>query len=76
MNQMLTNCALAMLIDSGLPKTYWSHAFCTAFYLIACSPALGIKGQTLFEKLTSCKVNILGLRAFSCRAYSLIPKDQ
>lgn len=76
MNQTLTNRALAMLIDSGLPKTYWSHAFRTASYLIARSPASGIKGQTPFEKLTGRKVDISGLRPFGCRAYSLIPKDQ
>ncbi|KAG2046524.1 hypothetical protein BDR06DRAFT_899116 [Suillus hirtellus] len=65
-----------MLIDSQLPKTYWTHAFHTATYLIARSPASGINGQTPFEALTGRKVDSSGLQPFGCRAYALVPKDQ
>ena len=44
MNQTITGRALAMLIDSKLPRTYWSYAYQMATYLIACSPASGIDG--------------------------------
>jgi hypothetical protein len=76
MNQTIVNRALAMLIDSRLPKTYWTHAFHTAIYLIARSPASGIDGRTPFKVLTGQRVNSSGLWPFGCRAYALVPKDQ
>ena len=76
MNQTITGRALAMLIDSKLPRTYWSYAYQMATYLIARSPASGIDGRTPYEELTGQKVDASHLRPFGCRAYSLVPKKQ
>ena len=63
-----------MLIDSGLPKTYWKEAFSMATFLIARNPSAGLKGKIPFAKLTKTKVDPTLFRPFGCVAYALIPK--
>ncbi|KAJ3500780.1 hypothetical protein NMY22_g19148 [Coprinellus aureogranulatus] len=75
MNQTVRNNATAMLIDSKLPRMYWSEAMMTATHLIARTPAAGLNGDTPYERMFGLKVNPTTLRPFGCTAYALIPKQ-
>ncbi|KAJ3501370.1 hypothetical protein NMY22_g18951 [Coprinellus aureogranulatus] len=74
MNQSIRNSATAMLIDSGLPRTYWNEAMLTAVHVIARTPAAGLDGQTPFERMFNRPVDPTALRPFGCPAYALVPK--
>ncbi len=76
MNGTLVTRALAMLIDSGLPRSFWGEAMVTAAYMISRSPAAGLKGVTPYEALFGRRVDPSMFRTFGCIAYALIPKDQ
>ncbi|KAJ2911698.1 hypothetical protein MD484_g8716, partial [Candolleomyces efflorescens] len=75
MNQTIRNSATTMLIDSKLPKTYWSEAMSAAVHTIARTPAAGLGGEIPFEKMFGRKVDPTLLRPFGCTAYALIPKE-
>ena len=47
MNQTIAFRAVSMCINFKLPKSFWDKAFCTTTYLIAHSPAMGLKGEVL-----------------------------
>ena len=74
-NGTIATHALAMLIDFGLPKSFWGYALETAAYLHCRSPAAGLKGRTPYEKLFNCKVDPSMFRPFGCVAYALVPKE-
>ena len=48
---VLTNAVLAMLHDSGHPKSLWAEAFNTATYVHNRSPTKALGGRTRFEAL-------------------------
>ncbi|KAJ6482314.1 hypothetical protein C8R47DRAFT_1283312 [Mycena vitilis] len=59
---------------SGLPKPFgkfWSDAMSTAAYLIARSPASGLRGKTPYGKIFKRKVDASWFRPFGCVAYAL-----
>lgn len=74
MNQTLAIPATAMLIDSGIPKSFWSDAMHTAAFLTARNPSSGLKGKTPYGKIFKRKVDASWFRPFGCPAYALIPK--
>ncbi|GJY87425.1 retrovirus-related pol polyprotein from transposon TNT 1-94 [Tanacetum coccineum] len=47
MNRTLMDKVRYLLIQSGLPKTFWAEATCTAAYLINSSPSTAIEKKTL-----------------------------
>ncbi|KIY48246.1 hypothetical protein FISHEDRAFT_6792, partial [Fistulina hepatica ATCC 64428] len=68
-----------MLINSGVPKTYWPYACFTvqhAAFTIGRTPASGIKSKVPYEELFHRRVNASFFRPFGCTAYALLPKDQ
>src|SRR3989442_1080830 len=73
-NQTLVTKATTMLIVSGLPKSFWTHAMATAVYLISRSPASGIQCEVLYTKLTDRPVDTSLFRPFGCTAYVLVHK--
>ncbi|KAJ3532570.1 hypothetical protein NMY22_g7692 [Coprinellus aureogranulatus] len=75
MNQSLRNSATAMLIDSRLPKTYWTEAMSMAAHIIGRTPASGIGGEIPFERMFNRKVDPSKFRPFGCTGYALIPKQ-
>jgi hypothetical protein len=75
-NGTIATHALAMLVDSGLPKSFWGYALETAAYMHCRSPASGLKRKTPYEKLFSRKVDPSMFRPFGRVAYALIPKDK
>jgi hypothetical protein len=70
MNQTLATTATAMLIDSGLPKPFWSDVMHTAAHLTARSPASGLRGKTPVGVLFKRKVNASWFGPFGCTAYA------
>lgn len=77
-NQTLVNQTVAMLIESGLPKSFWADAMQTAAYVMCRSPAKGLKGRTPYQTLfgEQRKIDTSFFHPFGCPAYALIPKDQ
>lgn len=65
-----------MLIESGLPKTFWNEAMATAAYTISQCPATAIGGQTPYQALFKRHVDPTFFRPFGCTAYAIIPKDK
>jgi hypothetical protein len=57
LNQTLANSAVAMLIESKLPKKYWDEALLTAAYIAARSPASGLQGRVPYQMLFCRHVN-------------------
>ncbi|GJS07278.1 retrovirus-related pol polyprotein from transposon TNT 1-94 [Tanacetum coccineum] len=49
MNRTLMDKVRCLLIQSGLPKTFWAEATCTAAYLINRSPSTAIEKKTPME---------------------------
>jgi hypothetical protein len=76
MNQTICNAATAALIESGLPKPFWTEAMLSAVHVITQSPAAGLKGKTPYEIMFCQKVNPLLFQPFGCPAYTLIPKKK
>lgn len=76
MRQTLATNSVAMLIDSGMPKTYWKEAMSFATYIAARSPASGLKGKSPYWKMFRHCVDPSAFRLFGCPAYSLIPKKK
>ena len=74
MNQMIVFHAVSMLIDSKLPKSFWGEAFHTATYLIAWSPAAGLKGKTQYKVLTGRRVDPTFFWPFGCIEFALVDK--
>ena len=74
MNQTIVYQGVSMLIDSGLPKSFWVEVFHTVTYLVARSPATGLKGKTPYKALTVQRVDPTFFRPFGCIAYALVCK--
>ncbi|GJV37387.1 retrotransposon protein, putative, ty1-copia subclass [Tanacetum coccineum] len=69
MNRTLMDKVRCLLIQSGLPKTYWAEATCTAAYLINRSPSRAIEKKTPMEMWSGHPSDYAMLRIFSCVAY-------
>ena len=68
MNQTLVNTATAMLIELGLPKSFWSDAMQTAATVISRTPAAGLQGKIPYTMIFNWKVNISWFRPFGSTA--------
>ncbi|GJS64523.1 retrotransposon protein, putative, ty1-copia subclass [Tanacetum coccineum] len=69
MNITLMDKVRYLLIQSGLPKTFWAEATCTAAYLINRSPSTAIEKKTPMEMWSGHPSDYGMLRIFGCVAY-------
>ncbi|GKC71610.1 retrovirus-related pol polyprotein from transposon TNT 1-94, partial [Tanacetum coccineum] len=69
MNRTLMDKVRCLLIQSGLPKTFWAEATCTAAYLINRSPSTVIEKKTPMEIWSGHPSDYGMLRIFGCVAY-------
>ncbi|GKF06570.1 retrovirus-related pol polyprotein from transposon TNT 1-94, partial [Tanacetum coccineum] len=69
MNKTLMDKVRCLLIQSGLPKTFWAEATCTAAYLINRSPSTAIEKKTPMEMWSGHPSDYGMLRIFGCVAY-------
>ncbi|GJZ49158.1 retrotransposon protein, putative, ty1-copia subclass [Tanacetum coccineum] len=69
MNKTLMDKVRYLLIQSGLPKTFWAEATCTAAYLINRSPSRAIEKKTPMEMWSGHPSDYGMLRISNCVAY-------
>jgi hypothetical protein len=66
-----------MLLDAGLPMTFWGEAIKTACYLLHRTPASSlIDFKSPYELLHGVKPRLHHLQRFGCTVYKHIPKEQ
>nr|GEY96269.1 retrovirus-related Pol polyprotein from transposon TNT 1-94 [Tanacetum cinerariifolium] len=76
MNRTLMDKVRCLLIQSGLPKTFWAEATCTAVYLINRSPSTAIDKKTPMEMWSRHPSDYEMLRTFGCVAYSHVQQGK
>ncbi|GJW08872.1 retrotransposon protein, putative, ty1-copia subclass [Tanacetum coccineum] len=76
MNGTLMDKVHCLLIQSGLPKTFWAEATCTATYLINRSPSTTIVKKTPMEMWSGHPSDYGMLRIFDCVAYSHVKQGK
>nr|GEV04088.1 retrovirus-related Pol polyprotein from transposon TNT 1-94 [Tanacetum cinerariifolium] len=69
MNKKLVDKVRCLLIQSGLPNTFWAEATCTTAYLINRSPLRAIEKKTPMEMWSGHPSDYSMLRIFGCVAY-------
>nr|GEW12974.1 hypothetical protein [Tanacetum cinerariifolium] len=69
MNRTLMDKVRYLLIQSGLPKTFWVEATCTNEYLINRSPSTAIEKKTPMEMWSGHPSDYGMLRIFGCVVY-------
>ncbi|GJS21073.1 retrovirus-related pol polyprotein from transposon TNT 1-94 [Tanacetum coccineum] len=69
MNMTLMDKIRCLLIQSGLRKTFWAEAICTAEYLINRSPSTRIEKKTPMKMCSGHPSDYGMLRIFGCVAY-------
>ncbi|GKA89306.1 retrovirus-related pol polyprotein from transposon TNT 1-94 [Tanacetum coccineum] len=69
MNRTLMDKVRCLLIQFGLPKTFWAEATCTAAYLINRSPSRAIEKKTPMEMWSGHPSDYEMLSIFSCVVY-------
>jgi transposase InsO family protein len=73
MNQTLVTRATTMLVDSRLPRRYWTWAMLAAAYTINRTPTSSQNGRIPHEIMYDRPVNVQHLHRWGCRAYPHIP---
>jgi transposase InsO family protein len=77
MIRTLNTKARAMLLDAGLPMTFWGEAIKTACYLHHRTPTSSlIDFKSPYKLLHGVKPRLHHLRRFGCTVYKHIPKEQ
>ncbi|GKD94546.1 retrovirus-related pol polyprotein from transposon TNT 1-94, partial [Tanacetum coccineum] len=76
MNRTLMDKVRCLLIQSGLPKTFWTEETCTAAYLINRSPWTAIQKNTPMEMWSGHPSDYGMLRTFGCVAYSYVKQGK
>jgi hypothetical protein len=77
MIRTLNTKARAMLLDAGLPMSFWGEAIKTACYLHHRTPTSSlIDYKSPYELLHGNKPRLHHLRRFGCTVYKHIPKEQ
>ena len=69
MNRTLMEKVRCLLSNSGLPKSFWTEAAVTAFFLVNRSPSTTIDKKTSEEVWYSIPPNYSDLRIFYCPVY-------
>ncbi|GKB09801.1 retrovirus-related pol polyprotein from transposon TNT 1-94 [Tanacetum coccineum] len=70
LNRSLLNKVRCLLIQSGLPDSFWVEATVTAAYLIHRSPSTALEKKTPMDLWSGHPENYEMLRIFDCVAYS------
>ncbi|GJZ51331.1 retrotransposon protein, putative, ty1-copia subclass [Tanacetum coccineum] len=76
MNKTLMEKVRCLLIQYGLPKTFWAEATCTAAYLINRSPSTVIEKKTPMKMWSGHQSDYEMLRIFGCVAYSQVKQGK
>ena len=74
-NRTLVECARSMLKGKNLSKGFWAEVVNIVVYLKNRSPTKSLESKTPFEALFGFKPVVSHLRAFGCKYFSHIPKE-
>ncbi len=66
----------ALLMDSGMEKSFWPLAMETATFLMNRTPHESLGGLSHLEKSTGNRQDLSRVRVFGCMTYVQIPKAQ
>uniref|UniRef100_A0A2N9IIJ0 Reverse transcriptase Ty1/copia-type domain-containing protein n=1 Tax=Fagus sylvatica TaxID=28930 RepID=A0A2N9IIJ0_FAGSY len=69
---ILVQCTLALLSQSGLTLSYWSYALATATHLINKLPTPLLHMSSPWEQLHNVKPNFSYLKTFGCKCFPLL----
>ncbi|XP_058722251.1 uncharacterized protein LOC131594177 [Vicia villosa] len=75
-NQTVMEMAKSMLLEKGLPKTFWPEAVNTAVYLMNRCPTKAVWEKTPFEAWSGRTPSVNHLKIFECVCYAQIPKQK
>jgi hypothetical protein len=76
-NRTTKEMALAMLLDSGLPATFWFKALSHAVYIINRLPTKTDKGYiSPYEYINTVAPDVSDLKIWGCKAWAIVPKDR
>ncbi|UYV69112.1 hypothetical protein LAZ67_6002474, partial [Cordylochernes scorpioides] len=70
MNQTLLNTTRCILLESGIPKSFWANAVNTACYLRNKCSSKAISNKIPEEMWTERSVNIEHIRVFGCQTWA------
>ena len=76
MNETLAEGVTAILKESDLPASFWSHAVLSMMHTRNYSPTRALKDEVPFIKFFGQKPDVSYLRVFGCTAYVHVQKDQ
>lgn len=76
MNRTLLERVSCLILNAGLPKTFWGEALATATYLKNRSPSSTINFKTPMELWSGTPADYAHLRIFGCLAYAHIKQDK
>ncbi|CAK9826054.1 Retrovirus-related Pol polyprotein from transposon TNT 1-94 [Anthophora retusa] len=75
-NRTLVEMARCLLIQSGLPPSFWAEAISTSNYIRNRCPTKSLNDTTPFEAWIGRKPSVAHLREFGCRVYCLNTNKQ
>jgi hypothetical protein len=70
-NRTLLDMARCLMLQSGLPPSFWAEAVNTANYIRNRCPSKSLGGRTPYEVWTGKKPNVSHFREFGCRVFRL-----
>lgn len=70
-NRTLVEMARCLLIQAGLPTSFWAEAIATANFIRNRCPSKSLEGKTPHEVWHGSKPNVSGLKEFGCRVFVL-----
>src|SRR5437660_7284924 len=76
MNRTIMEKARSMLLEAGLPESFWAEAVNTAMYLHNRSPTRSLEGKTPYEAWNGDKPNLSHLKVLSCDAFLHVPEEK
>ena len=67
----------ALLVDAGLPMSFWLDAMLTCQYLVNCLPTSTLPDNlTLYEVLSNgCKPDLSHLHVWGCECFVVVPDE-
>jgi hypothetical protein len=69
----LRGSATAMLVQSGLPSSFWAEAYSYANYLRNRLPCAALNGISPYQAIHGVPPNLFGAHPFGCLAYTKLP---
>lgn len=71
-NRTLLDMTICLLLESGITKTLWADAACTASYITNRCPSSAIGGKTPYLMWFGRETKTNHMRVFGCRAWAAI----